>query len=527
MNRWRFFFIHMTLFLVILLFTEQIWPDILLLSAQIVFIPTLFHVIVEEKSVFKKIYPYIAIPAYVAVAIIAIFPFAASTFSAIVYGLFTLFIAMYGVSRFMQRGFTNMEEFSIDCGLIFLFVGGLWYIAYYAGIDTGFSPLITWLTAIHFHYSSSIMLIFIGFLGRIGKGKAYTQMTIAMIILPWVMAVGITLSRWIELIGVVLYIITIYTFILYSTRKIYKHIYQRIAIITAFSTVGLTIIFACLYILSNGFGMQIMTIQTMLITHGVMNAGLFGFIGTIGWLIAIPEATYTRPTFPLSPIRKKFFPAEGSHPAAGLVKSFDVYIPPNERSKVNNRIKDFYEYTSTYRLQASIHWARWFLPLAFIYKGFSTLAEQINLPLSKKRVEMTGEVLHVDEGVGGRQDVRAWVRKISGKLVFVALYSKHETVGRTYMNIALPLPLTSMHGLLTCTATPDGMELTSMPKNDATKIAGIYLAIGKQGYFRLPLSETFFVEEIGDKLVATHHMQIVGLHFLTIDYVIEKKEDDK
>src|SRR5699024_10274667 len=120
----------------------------------------------------------IAIPTYVAIAMIAIFPSAANPYAASVYGFFTLFIAIYGITRFMQRGFTNIEEFAIDCGLIFLFVGGLWYIAYYAGIDTGFSPLITWLTAIHFHYSSSIMLLFIGFLGRINKPKAYPQMTI-------------------------------------------------------------------------------------------------------------------------------------------------------------------------------------------------------------------------------------------------------------------------------------------------------------------------------------------------------------
>ena len=523
MNRWRFFFIHMTLFLAIILFAEQRWPDILLLSAQIIFISTLFQVIVGMKSFFRKIYPYIALPAYVAVAIIAIFPSATNPYAASIYGLFTLFIAMYGIIRFMKRGFTNIEEFAIDCGLIFLFVGGLWYIAYHAGIDTGFSPLITWLTAIHFHYSSCIMLLFIGLLGRINKPKAYPQMTIAMIILPWIMAAGITFSRWIELIGVVLYIIAIYTFILYSIRTTYKHIYQRIATITVFSTVGITIILACLYILSNGFGMQIMTIQTMLMTHGIMNVGLFGFIGTTGWLIAIPKATYTRPTFPLSPIRKKFLPAKESHPATGLVDQLDAYVPSNQRSKVTDRIKDFYEYTNTYRLQASIHWARWFLPFASVYKIFSTMTEQINLPLSKKQVEMTGEVFHIDEGIDGREDVRAWVRKISSNLVFVALYSAHETAGRTYMNIALPLPFTSMHGILACTMTPDGLELTSARKDDSTKDAGIYLAIGKQGYFRLPLSETFFVKEVDDKLVATHHMQIVGLHFLTIDYVIEKR----
>src|SRR5699024_1087566 len=181
MNRWHFFLVHITLFLVITLFAEQRWPDILLLSAQIIFIPTLFIAIVGKNSLFRKLYPYIAIPAYTSVAIITIFPTVPSIYAAIIYGLFTLFIAFYGIVRFFQRGFISMEEFAIDSGFIFLFVGGLWYIAYHAGIDTGFPPLITWLTAIHFHYSSSIMLLFICLLGRFKKDKHYTFFTSIMI----------------------------------------------------------------------------------------------------------------------------------------------------------------------------------------------------------------------------------------------------------------------------------------------------------------------------------------------------------
>src|SRR5699024_8670624 len=279
-----------------------------------------------------------------------------------------------------------------------------WYIAYHAGIDTGFPPLITWLTAIHFHYSSSIMLIFIGLLGRIKKDKQYTIMTSMMIVLPWIIAVGITFTRWIELIGIVFYIIATYSFIIFSIRITFKSIYQKIASVIAFSTVGITIILACLYILSNGFNMPIITIHTMLMTHGIMNAGLFGFVGTIGWLITIPKATYIRPTFPLSPIRKKTFLEEENPHAAGLVERMDTYIPSPQRKYMTTNIKDFYEHTSNYRLQAKIQWAVWFLPFAFIYKGLSSIVEQINLPLSSKQVEMTGEVLHIDEGSDGRQD---------------------------------------------------------------------------------------------------------------------------
>src|SRR5699024_11512212 len=69
--------------------------------------------------------------------------------------------------------------------------------------------------------------------------------------------------------------------------------------------------------------------------------------------------------------------------------------------------------TDTYELYAKVHWAGIFMPFAFVYKAWSNLVEQINLPLSSKEVEMTGNVLHVDEGENGRQAVRAWIRRRS------------------------------------------------------------------------------------------------------------------
>ena len=35
---------------------------------------------------------------------------------------------------------TNLEEFAIDVGLVYISLGGAWYFAYVTGIDTGFSP---------------------------------------------------------------------------------------------------------------------------------------------------------------------------------------------------------------------------------------------------------------------------------------------------------------------------------------------------------------------------------------------------
>lgn len=139
---------------------------------------------------------------------------------------------------------------------------------------------------------------------------------------------------------------------------------------------------------------------------------------------------------------------------------------------------------------------------------------------------MTGNIYRVDEGVGGRKSVRAWVREIKGEIAFVALYSFHTDGVRTYMNIALPLPFTSMHGILAFNQFDQTIELTSERKDETMKDAGIYLAIGKNGRFRLPLTETFYLKEISaGQLKATYKMKICGVRFLTIEYKIEKNNN--
>lgn len=517
----NYFYFHLFIFVIIVLFTEEIWPNSLLLIAQLVFIPVLFLAILDRHSTFKKMYPFIAIPTYVAVAWMSIFPSELDGVFAVFYFIFTLYIALYGIHRFFLRGFIHIEEFIIDIGLLSLPIGGIWLIAYTFDINTGFTPIITWLTAIHFHYSACIMLIFIGLLGRVSKRPTYLFIAPMMALLPWVMAIGITISPWIELVGIIFYILTVFMLFYYSLQTVYIAMIQKIFVSVSFFSICITICFASLYVLTTGFHFQLVTIDWMLIFHGFTNAVLFGFIGTVGWLMSIPSSRWQAPTFPLSPIRNKFKPKEADEKLNGLVDHMELYEPFINRQTVAKTIVDFYENTNTFTLKASIQWSPWFKPFAFIYRQLSRLLEQINLPISSKQVEMTGNIYRVDEGNHGRNNVRAWVRKIKEEIVFVALYSTHSDGIRTYMNIALPLPFTSMHGILAFIQHGEKIELTSVRKDETMNDVGIYLAFGKNGYFRLPLTETFHLQEISPgKLHATHRMHIFKLPFLKITYNI-------
>lgn len=172
-----------------------------------------------------------------------IFPSTWDMLFAAVYLFFTCVIALYGFSRFLNRGFINFEEFSIDIGLIYLAMGGAWFFAYTIGFDTGFSPLITWLTAIHFHYSAFILPIFIGFLGRINQTRFYKRVASILIISPMIVAIGITFSRWIELLSVILYIIGLFGLILMTWRTVFQATLQKWLIRISFTALGLTILF--------------------------------------------------------------------------------------------------------------------------------------------------------------------------------------------------------------------------------------------------------------------------------------------
>src|SRR5699024_11425766 len=101
----------------------------------------------------------IAIPTYVAVAWMSIFPSELDGVFAVFYFIFTLYIALYGIHRFFLRGFIHIEEFIIDIGLLSLHIGGICLIAYTFDINTGFTPIITRLTDINFNYHSCLMLL--------------------------------------------------------------------------------------------------------------------------------------------------------------------------------------------------------------------------------------------------------------------------------------------------------------------------------------------------------------------------------
>ena len=199
-----------------------------------------------------------------------------------------------------------------------------------------------------------------------------------------------------------------------------------------------------------------------------------------------------------------------------------VYEPYIQCETLSPRIIDFYENTIDYRLFATIKWHSWFKPFAFLYAFMSRKTQQINLPLHGRQVEMTGDVIALRDEVDGRDKVRAWIRKIGNDTAFIALYSQHITAGQMYMNIALPLPFSTMTGILELHQVGNDLQLTSK-KDACDSDAGIYLTFLTNQPFKLPIEEDFIVSDREDgALSAQHEMRIFSIPFLSITYLINQ-----
>lgn len=175
-------------------------PYLLMLTvAQLVFVPLMLQLLVEVKRK-HIVFTWIAMLSVFLLQVVT--SNAGQVALATIYLIFTFFVALTGIKRFFKRGFTNWAELSIDIGLMYLFVGGLWFFAYIAGIDTGFSPLITWLTAIHFHYSAFLFPVSLGFFGRLHTSKWYPFIVCSILAGPMLVAIGITFWPLLEFISV-------------------------------------------------------------------------------------------------------------------------------------------------------------------------------------------------------------------------------------------------------------------------------------------------------------------------------------
>lgn len=203
--------------------------------------------------------------------------------------LLTLLLGLYGIATIaIHKGKT--ADIAIGAGLVYFFIGGIWFTLYqYQWTLFQANPSTHALSSVHFHFSSAIVPIFIGMLGRIMTKKSWYPWVVAIdIIGPILIAIGMIFSKPIEYIGVTLFAcnIAIYTTYLLTYLK-RNPLYKQAAIFLILSCLAFyTIVVVSMFypLLKRRFDL---TILDFIPIYGALHA--FGFVlcGLIGWVFMV------------------------------------------------------------------------------------------------------------------------------------------------------------------------------------------------------------------------------------------------
>ena len=249
--------------------------------------------------------------AVIAIASFLIQKGAASAALAAVWFVFTAVVALFGLTRLLTRGLYPLPETSIDAGLLYLPVGGVWLIVYRLGIQPfDYGETIILLTVVHFHFAGFAAPIIAGMVGRylaqskVGTGKLFPPIVVALIAAMPLVAAGITFSPWLGLAGTLLLSIGLVLLAVLTVGRVLPAVASTGALVMlllgAISSC-VAMVLACLYSYSLVAHVLILRIPTMAMTHGLLNAFGFATCSLVAWSIVVTKQPVFTPP-PQSPV---------------------------------------------------------------------------------------------------------------------------------------------------------------------------------------------------------------------------------
>jgi hypothetical protein len=151
-------------------------------------------------------------------------------------------------------------------------------------------------------------------------------------------------------------------------------------------------------------------------------------------------------------------------PEAGLLPSFDALKGQTfDPTSVDPAIRDFYEHTGCYRLEAWSEagvWTRVFLWA--LTRFVSRRMDQLNFPVSSLELAggMSSSVLPIVDVGSGRRLYTGWLRRLSrtGLVIYTGLYSVETPAAfpDPCVKVSFPLPYGSATVFLRPESQPDG-----------------------------------------------------------------------
>jgi hypothetical protein len=272
-------------------------------------------------------------------------------------------------------------------------------------------------------------------------------------------------------------------------------------------------------------------------------AGIRLWVRTTGRRVARSDAAWLAcPLGPPGRIGADFYThlAQREHlqiqraPEAGLLPDFGALEGAGfDPAAVRPEIRDFYEHTSCYRLEAWSEAAvstRLFLWA--LTKFVSRRMDQLNFPVSSLELAggMTSDILPMVDAHGQRV-YTGWLRRLAaaGRVIYTGLYSVGRPAGflDPCVKVSFPVPLGSSTVFLRPEAQPDG----------SFRLISSGSRFGDPGFYRLleagpdhwrvryirTLRESFHVYLDGQGVLRTDHVvRFLGLTPLRLHYKLER-----
>jgi len=219
----------------------------------------------------------------------------------------------------------------------------------------------------------------------------------------------------------------------------------------------------------------------------------------------------------------------------GLLPNFDILAKGNSSiANVSNEVRDFYEHTSEYDLDAWSEWCSAFRPFGgALGLIFSRRLQQLNVPLSPmdSAKGMTSSVISMQDAQGQVLQT-AWVRKLhaTGNVLYAGMYSTCQPPRQSSRCVKVVFPLPNGNAIVVMKAVghADG-SLSVQSIGDGFGDAGFYFTVrGKDGSLHARYVKTM-KEEIRvypaehDTVRADHTLWLWGKQFLRLHYRMKRR----
>lgn len=224
---------------------------------------------------------------------------------------------------------------------------------------------------------------------------------------------------------------------------------------------------------------------------------------------------------------------------AGLVADFDALATEKcDVRLVHRGVRDFYEHTAAYDLDAWAEWTGLFRPFGKLLAWlFSRRLQQLNVPLSGLDTSrgITSEIVQLVEPNTDQVSYTGWVRQLigSGNVLYAGSYSLCQVPGYEGLcvKVVFPLPNGNAIVMMRPEVHPDG-SFSVVSSGERFGDPGFYFTVhrsDKKVYARYvrPMQERIHVYEATDgKVHADHTLTLWGLTFLRLHYRLTKREEN-